>query len=53
MITLGLAPKFHLGPLTLAWHGIMIAVGILLGSLFAARYITEKSLSTEPLRPWR
>ncbi len=49
VITLGLAPKLHLGPLTLAWHGIMIAVGILLGSLFAARYITEKGLSTEPL----
>ncbi len=49
VITIGLAPKFHVGPLTFAWHGIMIAVGILLGSLFAARYIREQGLSTEPL----
>ncbi|MHB1835101.1 MAG: prolipoprotein diacylglyceryl transferase [Solirubrobacteraceae bacterium] len=49
VITIGLAPKFHLGPLTFAWHGVMIAVGILVGSLFTARYLKERRLSTDPL----
>lgn len=49
MITIDVAPKLHLGPLTIAWHGATVAIGILLGSLFAARYVRERGLSTEPL----
>ena len=49
VITIGLSPRVHLGPLTIAWHGLMIGVGILAGSLFAARYAKERELATEPL----
>jgi hypothetical protein len=31
VITVGLDPTIELGPLTLAWHGITIALGILIG----------------------
>lgn len=30
-ITIGLDPLLELGPVTLAWHGIMTAVGIVVG----------------------
>lgn len=49
VITIGIDPEVHLGPLTLAWHGATIAIGIGLGSLFAARWLRERQLSTEPL----
>lgn len=26
VITIGIDPKIHLGPLTLAWHGLTIAI---------------------------
>ena len=49
-IAIGIAPKLHLGPVTLAWHAIMIAVGIAVGwALITPRYVREKGLSTEPL----
>jgi phosphatidylglycerol:prolipoprotein diacylglycerol transferase len=48
-ITVGIDPMIHVGPLTLAWHGITIALGILVGGLAAARYARERKLSTDPL----
>ena len=36
-ITVGIDPMIHLGPLTLTWHGMTIALGILVGGLVAAR----------------
>jgi phosphatidylglycerol---prolipoprotein diacylglyceryl transferase len=36
-VTIGLAPTFDVGPLTLAWHGIMTAAGLLVGILVAER----------------
>lgn len=49
VITIGLDPKIHLGPVTLAWHGLTIAIGIGLGSLLAARWLRDRELSVEPL----
>lgn len=48
-ITIGISPQIHLGPITLAWHGLMIAVGIAIGALFTARYVREKGLSDDPI----
>jgi phosphatidylglycerol:prolipoprotein diacylglycerol transferase len=48
-ITVGIDPMIHIGPLTLAWHGITIAVGILIGGLVAGHYARERRLPTDPL----
>lgn len=47
VIEIGIDPTIELGPLTLAWHGIMIAVGILIGSVAARRYLDEIGLDSE------
>jgi phosphatidylglycerol:prolipoprotein diacylglycerol transferase len=39
----------HIGPVTLAWHGITIALGILIGGVAADRYARERELPTDPL----
>lgn len=49
IITIGIAPDIHLGPLSIAWHGLTIAIGILIGALAAARWTRERGLSSEPL----
>jgi phosphatidylglycerol---prolipoprotein diacylglyceryl transferase len=36
-MTIDLAPTFEVGPLTLSWHGLMTAAGLLLGMLVAQR----------------
>ena len=51
VITIGIDPKIHLGPVTLAWHGLTIAIGILVGYLVALRVTREKGLDPEPLFP--
>jgi phosphatidylglycerol---prolipoprotein diacylglyceryl transferase len=51
VITIGIDPEIHLGPITVAWHGLTIAIGILVGSLAAGRYARECGLETEPLYP--
>lgn len=51
VITIGIDPTIQLGPITLAWHGLMIAIGILVGGLAAGRYAREYGLSTDPLYP--
>ena len=51
VITIGIDPKIHLGPLTLAWHGLTIVIGIFIGGLAAARYARERDLDIEPLYP--
>jgi phosphatidylglycerol:prolipoprotein diacylglycerol transferase len=48
-ITIGIDPMIHIGPVTLAWHGITIALGILIGGLAAGRYARERELPTDPL----
>ncbi len=49
VITIGIDPEIHLGPVTLAWHGLTIALGIVAGGLVAGRYAGEKELGTDPL----
>lgn len=49
VITIGIPPELHLGPVTLAWHGLTIAVGILLGARLAAALVERRGLSGDPL----
>lgn len=49
-ITIGIPPSFHIGPVEFAWHGIMIAVGILVGSIFGFRYARERKLDADRLQ---
>ena len=48
-ITIGIDPTIEIGPLTLAWHGITMAVGVLLGALVAGGEARRRGLDTEPL----
>ena len=49
VITIGIPPEVHLGPVTIAWHGLTIAIGVLLGGLVAARFAREEGLDSEEL----
>ena len=49
VITIRLDPFIHLGPLTIAWHGLTIAIGVWLGCLLAVRWLRERGLATDPL----
>jgi prolipoprotein diacylglyceryltransferase len=49
VITIGIDPEFSIGPVTLAWHGITIALGLLVGGLIAAHYGREEGLELDPL----
>lgn len=49
VITIGIDPSIHLGPIEIAWHGLMTAVGIGVGAWLAARYASERGIDTEPL----
>jgi phosphatidylglycerol:prolipoprotein diacylglycerol transferase len=49
VITISIDPDLQLGPVTLAWHGLTIAIGILIGGLAAARFAGERGLDLEPL----
>jgi phosphatidylglycerol:prolipoprotein diacylglycerol transferase len=49
VITIGIDPEIHLGPVTIAWHGLTIALGILIGGVAAARYLRELELEVDPL----
>jgi phosphatidylglycerol:prolipoprotein diacylglycerol transferase len=50
VITIGIDPMVHLGPLTLAWHGLTIAIGVLVGGLVAGREARARGLDVEPLQ---
>jgi len=43
VITLPFDPNIHLGPLTLAWHGILTAVGIFFGVALPVRLLRGRS----------
>lgn len=49
VITIGIDPTLELGPVTLAWHGITIALGLLVGGALAVREARRRRLDTEPL----
>ncbi len=49
VVTIGIDPTIELGPVTLAWHGITIALGIVIGGLAAGAEARRRGLTTEPL----
>lgn len=49
VITIGIPPEIHLGPVTIAWHGLTIVIGILIGGLVAGRYCREEGIDSDPL----
>jgi phosphatidylglycerol---prolipoprotein diacylglyceryl transferase len=50
VITVGLDPMIEIGPVTIAWHGLTIAVGIVIGGLMAGREARSRGLDTAPLQ---
>lgn len=49
VITLHVDPLIELGPLTLAWHGIMTAVGLAGGAWAAGRVARERGMEVDPV----
>jgi len=49
VITIDIDPELSVGPLTIAWHGLMIAVGIVVGGWFASSYARERDLSRDEI----
>jgi phosphatidylglycerol:prolipoprotein diacylglycerol transferase len=47
VITIGIDPTIEIGPVTIAWHGLTIAVGILVGALAAAYDARRRGLEPE------
>jgi phosphatidylglycerol:prolipoprotein diacylglycerol transferase len=48
-VTIGLAPTFDVGPVSFAWHGIMTAVGLLVGAGVASWLARRRGLSPDPI----
>lgn len=48
-ITIGIDPSIEVGPVTVAWHGLTIAVGIVVGGLAAAYEAWRRGLDPERL----
>jgi phosphatidylglycerol:prolipoprotein diacylglycerol transferase len=49
VISIGIDPELHVGPVTIAWHGLMLVVGIGVGLLLAGREARRRGMSTEPI----
>jgi phosphatidylglycerol:prolipoprotein diacylglycerol transferase len=49
VIKIGIDPMIEIGPVTVAWHGLTIALGILAGALVAGRDARRRGLDPEPL----
>jgi phosphatidylglycerol:prolipoprotein diacylglycerol transferase len=49
VITIEIDPEIGLGPLTLTWHGLMIAVGVVAAGWLGARFAREQGLDTDVL----
>ena len=50
VLTVGIDPMVNLGPVTVAWHGLTIAIGVLVGGLVAGREARVRELDVEPLQ---
>lgn len=48
-ITLDVDPFIHLGPLTVAWHGLTIVLGLVAATWLAIRYARESGLDAEEI----
>lgn len=54
-ITITLSPEIDLGPVSVPWHGLMTAVGVVVALVVAALILREWRLSIDPLlqiAPW-
>jgi prolipoprotein diacylglyceryltransferase len=55
VITIDIDPTIEIGPITVAWHGLTIVIGILVGGLAAASARSNRSeaqsRSSPPLPP--
>ena len=49
VLTIGIDPTIELGPVTLAWHGITIALGVIVGAFIANREAKRRNLDPQPL----
>ena len=49
VITIGIDPTIEIGPVTVAWHGLTIAIGIVVGALVAGRLARRRGLASEPI----
>jgi phosphatidylglycerol:prolipoprotein diacylglycerol transferase len=49
VITIGLDPDIHLGPVMFTWMGLTIGIAIVIGTLLAARGLHERRLVQDPL----
>jgi phosphatidylglycerol:prolipoprotein diacylglycerol transferase len=47
VITIGIDPTIELGPVTIAWHGLTIAIGILVGGVAVAHEARRRGLDPE------
>jgi phosphatidylglycerol:prolipoprotein diacylglycerol transferase len=47
VITIGIDPTIDLGPVTIAWHGLTIAIGIVIGGLAVAHDARRRGLDPE------
>jgi phosphatidylglycerol:prolipoprotein diacylglycerol transferase len=48
-MTIGLPPEIDLGVVTIAWHGLLTAVGLILGMFLAERIARLRSLDPAPV----
>lgn len=49
VITIGIDPNIQVGPLTLTWHGLTLALGILAGLGLAVREARRRGIDPDPL----
>jgi phosphatidylglycerol:prolipoprotein diacylglycerol transferase len=47
VITIGIDPTIEIGPITIAWHGLTIAIGILIGGVAVALDARRRGLDSE------
>jgi phosphatidylglycerol---prolipoprotein diacylglyceryl transferase len=47
VITIGIDPTIEIGPLTIAWHGLTIAIGIVIGGMAVAHDARRRGLDPE------
>jgi phosphatidylglycerol---prolipoprotein diacylglyceryl transferase len=50
VIDIGINPIIDLGPISIAWHGLTIAIGILIGGLLAGAEAKARGLDPGPLQ---
>ncbi len=52
IITIGVDPAIEFSPITLAWHGITIAIGIVVGGMVARHERAARDLRLSRWRGW-